>query len=84
MLFRSRRIPRDLSLNRLAAMIGEEELCLRLLEDRGVAVHPGLFFGFPSEGYLVISLLPPETVFSNGASSCLDEITKSADYTEAR
>ncbi len=69
---------------RVPTVIGEEELCLRLLEGRGVAVHPGLFFGFPSKGFLVISLLPPETVFNNGASSCLDEITKSADYTEAR
>jgi len=69
---------------RVPAVIGDEELCLRLLEDRGVAVHPGLFFGFPSEGYLVISLLPPEAVFNDGASSCLDEITSSADYTEAR
>ena len=69
---------------RVPAVISEEELCLRLLEDRGVAVHPGLFFGFPSEGYLVISLLPPETVFNKGASSCLDGITSSADYTEAQ
>lgn len=69
---------------RVPAVIGEEELCLRLLEDRGVTVHPGLFFSFPSEGYLVMSLLPPETVFSKGASSCLDGITSSADYTEAR
>jgi len=69
---------------RVPAVIGEEELCLRLLENRGVAVHPGLFFGFPSEGFLVISLLPPENVFNEGASSCLDEITSSAVYTEAR
>jgi len=48
------------------AVIGDEELCLRLLEDRGVAVHPGLFFGFPSEGWLVISLLPPVQVFADG------------------
>jgi aspartate/methionine/tyrosine aminotransferase len=51
---------------RVPAVIGEEELCLRLLEDRGVAVHPGLFFGFPSEGWLVISLLPPVQVFADG------------------
>ncbi len=69
---------------RVPTVIGEEELSLRLLEGRGVAVHPGLFFGFPSEGFLVISLLPPENVFYKGAHSCLDEITSSADYTEAR
>ena len=69
---------------RVPAVIAEEELGLRLLEGHGVAVHPGLFFGFPSEGFLVISLLPPEIVFNGGTSSCLDEITNSADCTEAR
>ena len=52
---------------RVPVVIGEEELCLQLLERRGIAVHPGLFFGFPSEGWLVISLLPPVDVFADGA-----------------
>ena len=64
---------------RVPAVIGDEELCLRLLEDPGVAVHPGLLFDFPYEGFLVISLLPPEAVFLDGASACLDEITSILD-----
>ena len=57
---------------RVPAVIGEEELCLRLLEDRGVAVHPGLLFDFPYEGFLVISLLPPVELFADGVRLLLD------------
>lgn len=40
----------------------EESLILRLLADADLLVHPGYFFDFEREGYLVISLLPaPET-----------------------
>lgn len=44
----------------------DEELAIALL-DRGVVVQPGYFFDFP-EGYLVLSLLPPEDVFAEGAA----------------
>jgi alanine-synthesizing transaminase len=44
----------------------DEELAIALL-DRGVAVQPGYFFDFP-EGYLVVSLLPPEDVFTEGVT----------------
>lgn len=45
----------------------EETLVLRLLTDRGVLVHPGYFFDFPREAFLVLSLLPDEAVFTEGA-----------------
>jgi len=41
----------------------EEELVTRLLEEQGVLVHPGYFFDFPGEAFLVLSLLPPRDVF---------------------
>ena len=41
----------------------EEERVLRLLEEHDVLVHPGYFFDFPREAYLVLSLLPPRDVF---------------------
>jgi len=44
---------------------GEEERVLRLL-DSGVLVHPGFFFDFPSEAFLVVSLLPEPEAFSEG------------------
>ena len=41
----------------------EEERVTRLLEEQGVLVHPGYFFDFPREAFLVLSLLPPRDVF---------------------
>ena len=60
---------------RVPAVIGEEEVCLRLLECRGVAVHPGLLFGFRSAGWLVTSLLPPVGSFAEGVRLMLDSVT---------
>ena len=42
----------------------EEEHVTRLLEEDGVLVHPGYFFDFPREAYLVVSLLPPPDDFA--------------------
>ncbi len=41
----------------------EEALVLALLEEDDVLVHPGYFFDFPSEAFLVVSLLPEVGVF---------------------
>ena len=41
----------------LAPAIDEEALCLRLLTEHGVLVHPGFFFDFERTGVLVLSLL---------------------------
>ena len=41
----------------------EEELMLALLADENVLVHPGYFFDFAREAYLVLSLLPPPVFF---------------------
>jgi alanine-synthesizing transaminase len=46
----------------------EEELVLRLLEEEGVLIHPGYFFDFPRESYLVLSLLVAEPVLRDGAA----------------
>ena len=48
----------------------EEELVLRLLTD-GVLTHPGYFFDFPRESFLIVSLLPPEAAFADGVSRIL-------------
>ena len=42
----------------------EEERVTRLLEEQGVLVHPGYFFDFPREAFLVLSLLPPGDMFA--------------------
>jgi aspartate/methionine/tyrosine aminotransferase len=49
----------------------EEQMVLRLLDDRGVLVHPGYFFDFAREAFLVMSLLPEEPVFADGVARVL-------------
>jgi aspartate/methionine/tyrosine aminotransferase len=48
---------------RVPAIEGEESLVLRLLDEAGVLVHPGYFFDFSEEAFLVLSLLPSPDVF---------------------
>jgi aspartate/methionine/tyrosine aminotransferase len=42
---------------KVPAVRSEESLVLELLEKDGVLVHPGYFFDFPTEAFLVVSLL---------------------------
>jgi alanine-synthesizing transaminase len=51
---------------RVPALGRDEDLAVRLVEERGVSVHPGYFFGFSGEGWLVASLLTPEEEFRTG------------------
>ena len=37
----------------------------------GVLTHPGYFFDFPRESFLIVSLLPPEAAFADGLSRVL-------------
>jgi aspartate/methionine/tyrosine aminotransferase len=53
---------------RVPAVRPEEEIVLDLLETHDVLVHPGYFYEFPSEAWLVLSLLPPPEVFAEGAA----------------
>jgi alanine-synthesizing transaminase len=56
---------------RVPATRGEEALALGLAEDEHVLVHPGFFFDFPHEAFIVVSLLPDEPVFSEAFSRVL-------------
>jgi alanine-synthesizing transaminase len=47
----------------------EEETALDLLRERAVVVHPGGFFGFSGQGWLVVSLLAPEGDFTSGVEA---------------
>jgi aspartate/methionine/tyrosine aminotransferase len=51
---------------RVPAFEWDEELAVRLVEEHGVSVHPGYFFGFAGDGWLVVSLLGPEEEFRRG------------------
>jgi len=52
----------------------EEDLVVALVERDGVLVHPGYFFDFPRESYLIVSLLPPEPVFADGVERILRHV----------
>jgi alanine-synthesizing transaminase len=59
---------------RVPATLTEEERVTRLLEERDVLVHPGYFFDFPAEAYLVVSLLPPPADFAEGVARLLADL----------
>jgi aspartate/methionine/tyrosine aminotransferase len=57
---------------RVPATRSEEDLAIDLLERDGVAVHPGYFFDFPHEAFVVISLLPEPDTFARGVERLLE------------
>jgi aspartate/methionine/tyrosine aminotransferase len=56
---------------RVPATRPDEELAIDLLEKHDVYVHPGHFYDFPGEGYLVVSLITPEQDFHEGVGRIL-------------
>lgn len=56
---------------RVPATRSDEDLALALLNDKDVYVHPGHFFEFPNDGYLVVSLISGEADFSQGLARSL-------------
>lgn len=52
----------------------EEEWVLRLLKQDDVLAHPGYFFDFPREAFLVLSLLPPPEIFQEAMGRLLARI----------
>jgi alanine-synthesizing transaminase len=56
---------------RVPATRPEEALVLDLLEQDHVLAHPGYFFDFPHEAFLVVSLLPEADVFREGVGRAL-------------
>jgi len=60
---------------RLPRTRSEEAWALELLAKARVHVHPGHFFDFPDEAYVVLSLLTPERAFAAGVhalAACVD------------
>jgi aspartate/methionine/tyrosine aminotransferase len=56
---------------RVPAIESDEEMAIRLLREAGVSVHPGHFYDFPREGFLVLSLLTSPSIFLAGVSRLL-------------
>ena len=57
-------------------VVAEETLVLELLDRDGVAVHPGYFFDFASDGWLVASLIVPPERFTEGIRKTFDAIAR--------
>jgi alanine-synthesizing transaminase len=51
---------------RIPATRPDEELAIELLQTHDVYLHPGHFYDFPGDGYLVLSLIAPEEDFKEG------------------
>ena len=54
----------------------DEDLAINLLRQSGTLVHPGHFYDFPRDGYLVVSLITPEPDFREGISRLLKSLEK--------
>ncbi len=54
--------------------LSEEDWTLEFLKKDHVLVHPGYFFDFESEAYMVVSLLPREEIFQEGLNRLLKRV----------
>ncbi len=52
----------------------DEDLAVDLLRRKSVLVHPGHFYDFPSDGYLVLSLITPGNEFADGIGRLLQTV----------
>jgi alanine-synthesizing transaminase len=59
---------------RIPATRSDEELAIDLLEKHDVYLHPGHFYDFPRDGYLVVSLITPEQDFHEGMGRILSVV----------
>ena len=44
----------------------DEDLAIDLLTNHGIYVHPGHFYDFPTDGFLIVSLITPADDFDEG------------------
>jgi aspartate/methionine/tyrosine aminotransferase len=56
---------------RVPAVQSDENFAIDLLRSEAVVVHPGHFYDFPKDGYLVLSLITEPDVFREGISRLL-------------
>ena len=56
----------------------EEDLVIDLVSHSGVVAHPGYFFDFPRESFLILSLLPQEPLFADGVGRLLTQVVGAA------
>jgi aspartate/methionine/tyrosine aminotransferase len=56
--------------------LSDEERVLKLLERQNTLVHPGYFYDFHREGYVVVSLLPPPETFQTGINRLIAQLSR--------
>jgi len=49
----------------------DDDLAIDLLTTQGIYVHPGHFYDFPADGYLIVSLITPADDFDEGLRGVL-------------
>ena len=59
---------------RVPVMRSDEDLAIELLHETAVLAHPGHFYDFPQDGYLVLSLITPTDQFREGILRLLKHI----------
>jgi alanine-synthesizing transaminase len=50
----------------------DEDLAIEILRKQSVLVHPGHFYDFPNDGYLIVSLITPLRDFRKGIAKVLE------------
>jgi alanine-synthesizing transaminase len=56
---------------RVPALRSDEELAIEIVRNTSALVHPGHFYDFPSDGFLILSLITPREEFRGGAERVL-------------
>jgi len=54
----------------------DEELAIELVDEKSVLVHPGHFYDFPRDGYVVLSLIGEESEFMQGVERVLEWVNR--------
>ncbi len=60
---------------RIPVTRSDEELAIELLREKSVLVHPGHFYDFSSDGYLVLSVITPQPDFAEGMSAVFEKLS---------
>ena len=62
----------------VAGAHSDEELAIELMQKAHVLVHPGHFYDFPCDGYMVLSLITTQEKFSTGIARILEYLAESS------
>jgi alanine-synthesizing transaminase len=64
------------SVLRVPATQSDEDLAIEIMRKASVLLHPGLFYDFANDGYLVASLITPPEIFSEGMARVLQLLNR--------